>query len=108
MPFLITINGKTILTDPFLSTFASPVAWAGPQRFVSPGIPLDKLPPIDILLISHNHYDHLDHETIIRLPNKSGIEVVVPLGLKPFFLQRGYRHITELDWWEPVNLGVCK
>ncbi len=58
--FLIRIAGKTILTDPFLTDFASPISWAGPRRFVPPGIPLDKLPSIDIVIVSHNHYDHLE------------------------------------------------
>lgn len=106
--FLIKINGKTILTDPFLSDFASPVSWAGPQRYVSPGISLENLPPVDIIIISHNHYDHLDHETISDLSRRSRINVVVPLGLKSFFLERGYQHITELDWWDSVDLGEIK
>lgn len=103
--FLIKIDGVTILTDPFLTEFASPVTWAGPRRFVDPGIPLDKLPPIDIVVVSHNHYDHLDDETISKLKNKEKIQVVVPLGLKSFFADRGYRRVTELDWDESKNIG---
>jgi len=100
--FLIKISGITILTDPFLTEFASPVSWAGPRRFVDPGIPLDKLPPVDIVVVSHNHYDHLDDETVSNLTNKERIHVVVPLGLKPFFVERGYSNISELDWGQSV------
>lgn len=103
--FLIKIAEVTILTDPFLSEFASPVSWAGPRRFVDPGIPLGKLPLIDIVVVSHNHYDHLDDETISNLKNKEKIQVVVPLGLKSFFIDRGYRKVTELDWGESTTIG---
>ena len=106
--FLIRIAGKTILTDPFLTEFASPISWAGPRRFVPPGIPLDKLPPIDIVIISHNHYDHLDDKTIRALANKDKIQVVVPLGLKSFFTERGYINVTELDWNEKITIGDIK
>ncbi len=102
--FLIRISGKTILTDPFLTEFASPVSWAGPRRFVNSGIPLDKLPPVNIVVVSHNHYDHLDAETISSLKNKEKIHVVVPLGLKPFFTERGYSNIIELDWGQSVTI----
>ncbi len=103
--FLIRVSGKTILTDPFLTEFASPISWAGPIRFVGPVIPLDKLPPIDIVIVSHNHYDHLDDETVSSLKNKETIHVVVPLGLKSFFIERGYTNVTELDWGESVDVG---
>lgn len=103
--FLIKISGKTILTDPFLTKFASPVSWAGPRRFVAHGIPLDKLPSIDIVLVSHNHYDHLDDETVSSLKNKEKIHVVVPFGLKEFFTERGYDNVTELDWGESASIG---
>lgn len=103
--FLIKSSGKTILTDPFLTEFASPLSWAGPRRFVAPGIPLDKLPPIDIVVVSHSHYDHLDDETVRRLKNKDTIHVVVPLGLKSFFTERGFNKVTELDWSESIAIG---
>ena len=103
--FLIKTSGKTILTDPFLTERASPLSWAGPRRFVAPGISLDNLPPIDIIVVSHNHYDHLDDETIRSLKNRGEIHVVVPLGLKPFFTERGYHKVTELDWSEQASIG---
>ena len=102
--FLIRVSGKRILTDPFLSEFASPISWAGPRRFVDSGISSENLPPIDIVIVSHNHYDHLDNETISNLNNKERIHVLVPLGLKSFFIERGYKKVTELDWQESVTI----
>jgi N-acyl-phosphatidylethanolamine-hydrolysing phospholipase D len=102
--FLIKTAEVSILTDPFLSTYASPVSWAGPKRFVDLPIPINKLPAIDIVIVSHNHYDHLDDETVRSLNNKDNIHVVVPLGLKPFFTERGYNKVTELDWGQSVSI----
>lgn len=106
--FLIKTADVTILTDPFLTKHASPVSWAGPRRFVTLPIPINKLPSIDIIIVSHNHYDHLDHETVSNLKNKEDIHVVVPLGLKPFFTERGYSKITELDWGQSVSVKGIK
>lgn len=106
--FLIKISGKTILTDPFLTDFASPVSFGGPQRMLSPGIPLDQLPPIDFIIVSHNHYDHLDDKTIQKLQNKDKIQVLVPLGIKPFFTERGYTRVTELNWHNDITINNIK
>lgn len=103
--FLIKTAGVTILTDPFLTEFASPISWAGPRRFVDPGIPLEKLPPIDVVIVSHSHYDHLDDQTVRGLNDKENIQVVVPPGLKDFFIDRGYSKVVELDWEESVTVG---
>jgi len=98
---LLQIDGLNILTDPMWSERASPVRFAGPRRWVAPGIAFEKLPPIDVVLQSHNHYDHLDDATVRRLtrahPSASWI---VPLGLAPFVTTRGARDVTELDWWQ--------
>jgi len=103
--FLIRINGRIILTDPFLTEYASPLWDFGPRRYVQPGISLDNLPPIDIVVVSHNHSDHLDAETIESLQGKNNIHVFVPLGLKAFFKDRGYTNIEELDWNEKLSYG---
>jgi len=103
--FLLTLAGKTVLIDPFLSEYASPIAGVGPRRFAPPGLPVEKLPKIDVLIVSHNHYDHLDARTIEALPYKRRIQVVVPLGLGRFFRTRGFRHVTELDWHQARDLG---
>jgi N-acyl-phosphatidylethanolamine-hydrolysing phospholipase D len=103
--FLIRIGGQTVLVDPFLSDYASPVQGVGPRRFTPPGLPAEALPPIDLLLVSHNHYDHLDARTIEALPNKAQMRVVVPLGLGRFFRARGYRSVAELDWHQQASAG---
>ncbi len=102
--FLIRIDGRIILTDPFFSEYAGPYSM-GPRRFVKPGISIENLPLIDVMVISHNHYDHLDDAFIEALPNKEGIHVFVPLGLKAFFSERGYSRIHELDWYENARVN---
>ncbi len=102
--FLVSLSGRNILTDPFFSEFASPVSWAGPRRIVDTGVPVDQLHPIDVVIISHDHYDHLDDETVSNFKNKEHIHVVVPLGLRTFFTERGYRNVTELDWGESISI----
>jgi N-acyl-phosphatidylethanolamine-hydrolysing phospholipase D len=106
--FLLRLAGKTVLIDPFLSDYASPIQGVGPRRFAPPGLPVEKLPKIDVLIVSHNHYDHLDARTIEALPYKRRIRVVVPLGLGRFFRIRGFRHVTELDWHQDVALDGLK
>jgi L-ascorbate metabolism protein UlaG (beta-lactamase superfamily) len=98
--FLIRTGGLTILTDPFLSDHASPVAGLGPRRFVPPGMPVDALPPVDAIVVSHNHYDHLDARTVEGISLKVGgaAAAVVPAGLGPFFASRGYSDVRELAW----------
>jgi len=103
--FLIRINGRTILTDPYLTEYASPLWIFGSRRYVQPGISLDNLPPVDIVVVSHNHLDHLDAETVESLKGKESIHVFVPLGLKLFFKERGYAHVKELDWNERASYG---
>lgn len=98
--FLIKLNGKFILTDPFLSNYASPITGLGPKRYVDCVLPMSYFSDLDLLLVSHNHYDHLDAATIETLPNKEAINVMVPLRLGNFFKKRGYLSITELDWHE--------
>lgn len=101
--FLIRIAGKTILTDPYLSDYAGP-SRLGPKRFVKSGIAVQKLPPVDVLLISHNHYDHLDEVTLRHLPFKDKIQVVTPLRLGEFFLRRGFQRVVELDWEQQFSM----
>ena len=100
---MLRINGKTILTDPHFSDRASPVSWAGPKRVTRPGILLKDLPHVDMVLISHNHYDHLDKETVKALhnrPNGDRTRFFVPLKLKKWFQDQGIENVSELDWWE--------
>ncbi len=102
--FLIRIDGKTILTDPYLGNNAGPLGF-GPKRFAPPPLSVEDLPPIDFLLLSHNHYDHMDRPTLAALPGKETMTVLVPLGLGRAFLAMGYRNVVELDWWQGHTAG---
>ena len=99
---LVQSGGLNILTDPVFSERASPVQFAGPRRAQPPGIALAHLPRIDVVLISHNHYDHLDRASVVLLSQRSQGQTLflVPLGLKPWFEEQGIRNVVELDWWE--------
>ncbi|MBW3629142.1 MAG: MBL fold metallo-hydrolase [Gemmatimonadetes bacterium] len=99
--FLIQIAGLNVLTDPHLSERASPVSWAGPKRFVPPSLLVEALPPIDAVLLSHDHYDHLDEPTVRRLAARFGdaLEWLTPLGYRDWFASRRVKRVTELDWW---------
>ena len=105
---LIQYNGVNILTDPHFTQRASPVSFAGPKRDTPPGLSIDDLPIIDLILISHNHYDHLDKLTIKTItknqPDKPP-KIFVPLKLKQWFLNLGITNITELDWQESIKFG---
>jgi N-acyl-phosphatidylethanolamine-hydrolysing phospholipase D len=102
--FLLRLDGRTILTDPYLSDYASPLPLLGPKRFAPPGLPVERLPPIDFLLLSHSHYDHLDLPTVEALTAKERVQVVVPLGLGRYFTARGYARVQELDWYQEAML----
>ena len=107
--FLLQGDGYNLLTDPVFSTFASPVPFAGPRRWVPPGIAFEALPAIDAVLVSHAHYDHLDARTVRRLVRRHpDLAWFVPLGLARFLHRRGARRVTELDWWEEGTLGPLR
>lgn len=105
---LLQMNGMNILTDPIFSNRTSPVGWAGPRRIAAPGIPMDELPPIDVVIISHDHYDHLDRPTVAKLierENGNKTIFLVPLGLRQWFERMGTANVFELDWWESHLAG---
>lgn len=103
---LIECNGLRILTDPIWSEWASPLRGFGPRRWVAPPLPLEALPRIDLVLISHNHYDHLDRNTVVRLAQLfPGAEWLVPLGLSRLVRRFGGRLVRECDWWDEVEVG---
>jgi L-ascorbate metabolism protein UlaG (beta-lactamase superfamily) len=104
--FLVQVAGLNILTDPMFSDRASPLTFAGPKRRVPPGVPLDGLPPIHAALISHNHYDHLDVRTVVRLGNRT--RFFAPLGLAAWFNNNDLTQVNELDWWQTVSLGAVR
>jgi N-acyl-phosphatidylethanolamine-hydrolysing phospholipase D len=96
--FLIQVEGINILTDPIFNGSSSPFEGIGPKRKSPPGIPFNCLPPIDAVLQSHNHYDHLDLYTVEKLGNKP--RYFVPLKLGQWFQDRKITNYTEMDWWE--------
>jgi L-ascorbate metabolism protein UlaG (beta-lactamase superfamily) len=102
---LIQLDGLNILTDPIWSERASPVSWAGPKRFRDPGIRFDDLPPIDAVLVSHNHYDHLDLPTLKRLAKKGVQRCITTLGNRDLILGAGIPAVDELDWWQSLRLS---
>lgn len=99
---LLQVAGVNILTDPHLTERASPVSFAGPQRRVPPALGFDELPQIDRVVISHNHYDHLDAKTVLRLARQAGgsPRFFVPLGNKGWFADLGIVDVVEMDWRE--------
>ncbi len=103
---MIQIDGKIILTDPVFSERTSPVQWAGPKRFHPVPLNTEDLPEIEAVIISHNHYDHLDHGSIETLKEKVK-HFVVPLGIGQALLDWGVakEKITELDWWDSININ---
>lgn len=101
--FIVHMGEQRIITDPFLGDYASPVPLRSLKRLVPPGISAERLPTLDIILVSHNHYDHLDAVTLRKLARANPrAKVVVPLGLKPLLRKQGFRDITELDWYDSV------
>ncbi|UXY17139.1 MBL fold metallo-hydrolase [Chitiniphilus purpureus] len=100
---LIQIGGRNILADPVFGERASPLPVAGPKRYSKPGLSLAQLPPIHYVVISHNHYDHLERETVEQLGDS--VQWLVPLGLKAWFNDLGVTRVVELDWWQQAALG---
>lgn len=102
---LIQTEGLNILTDPMWSNRASLVQWAGPERVHPPGVALEDLPPVDVVLISHNHYDHLDLATLKQLSRNDQLRIIVPLGNKNIVQRAGNDiDVDEFDWGESVQI----
>jgi len=103
---LMKLDGEFWLTDPVFSDRASPVQWAGPKRFHAPPIDIDALPPIKGVILSHDHYDHLDYAAIQRLAPKVGV-FVTPLGVGERLIAWGVdpARVRQLDWWDETSVG---
>ncbi|GAA2491590.1 MBL fold metallo-hydrolase [Streptomyces thermolineatus] len=97
--WVVRIGGLTVLTDPVWSRRIL----GTPERVTPVGVPWKELPPVDAVVISHNHYDHLDAPTLRRLPRETAL--FVPAGLARWCRRRGFTRVTELDWWEAAELG---
>ena len=105
---LLQLGAVNILTDPMWSERASPVTFAGPRRFVEPAFGLESLPSIDVVLISHNHYDHLDKPTVRALARRMPeAEWVVPLGLSRVLRKWGADRVREADWWQTLEIRTA-
>lgn len=103
---LIQMGGVNLLTDPIWSRRASPVRWAGPSRISPPGVLFSELPPLDAVLLSHDHYDHLDDPTVRRLADRfGGLRWFTPLGYGDWLRERGAARVVEMDWWETAELS---
>ena len=102
---LVQMDSLNILTDPIWSDRASPVRWAGPERHAPPGIRFEDLPPIDVVLISHNHYDHMDLPTLRRLVAAHHPRIVTGLGNASYLARHGVPGAQDIDWWQSVPLA---
>lgn len=104
--FLIQVDGVNIITDPVWSERVSPFTFAGPKRMRPPGVKFEDLPKIDLVLLSHNHYDHLDITTVKRIHDKYNPQYIVPLGVAAYLKNNGIELVKELDWWQTTAFGT--
>jgi L-ascorbate metabolism protein UlaG (beta-lactamase superfamily) len=104
--FLIQVDGVNIITDPVWSERVSPFTFAGPKRMRPPGINFDDLPKIDLVLLSHNHYDHLDITTLRHIHDKYNPQFIVPLGVSAYLQKNNIAQVRELDWWQQTSFGT--
>jgi N-acyl-phosphatidylethanolamine-hydrolysing phospholipase D len=102
---LLQTAGLNIITDPVFSERAFPVQWAGPKRVMPPAMTIEALPPLDIVLLSHIHYDHLDKPAVKQLARTHPLATwIVPLGVGAYVRGWGVREIVELDWWQETEV----
>lgn len=102
--FLIQVNGVNILTDPVWSERVSPFSWIGPRRMRPPGLKFEELPKIDVVLLTHNHYDHLDIGTVKRLYAVHQPRFITPLGVGAYLTDNKVGNVTDIDWWNVLTL----
>jgi len=101
--YLIKLGNTTIITDPVFSKNAGPLIF-GPNRFTEPALQLNEIPKTDLFLLTHNHYDHQDMNTIRRYPFKD-TKVLVPLNLGKYFTKHKFKDVNEMDWYEKIKIN---
>lgn len=106
---LLQLGRLNVLTDPVFSERAFPVQWMGPRRVMDPAVSIDALPSLDVIILSHNHYDHLDKPAVKRIAKAHPAATwVVPLGVGAYIRAWGPRHVVELDWWEETTIDSLR
>lgn len=108
---LIQVDGLNILTDPVFSERVSPFSWWGPKRIMPPAIPLEKLPPIDVILVSHNHYDHLDLPSLLSLQSRQADQpplILAGLGNSALLHNAGLKRVKEMDWEDTHRVATTQ
>lgn len=103
--FLLQFAGLTVLTDPIFATHAGPFGRLGPKRARPPALRAAELPGVDVVLVSHNHYDHLDLAALRRLARERRPRFVTSLGNRRWLEARGVTPVVELDWWQEVEIA---
>lgn len=101
---LVQTGGVNILTDPIWSGRASPLSWMGPRRVRPAGIRFEDLPPIDAVVVSHNHYDHMDLQSLKRLSDRDHPRILVFLGNRALLEKADIRNVREIDWWQHEDI----
>ena len=104
--FLIKLGNTTIITDPLFSKNAGPLIF-GPKRYADPAISLKEIPEVNLFLLTHNHYDHLDYRTIKKFPYKKA-KVLTPLKLSKYFTRNGFNNVQEMDWYDQTEVNDLK
>jgi len=104
--FLIKLGNTTIITDPLFSKNTGPLIF-GPKRYVDPAINLKEIPEVNLFLLTHNHYDHLDYRTIKKFPYKKA-KVLTPLKLSKYFTRNGFNNVQEMDWYDQTEVNDLK
>lgn len=103
--FLMRTEHAVWITDPVFTSHAGPFGRLGPRRVRTPGLAVEMIPPLDLVLVSHNHYDHLQPSSLAAVTRRGTPSVIVPLGLGDYLSRRGLDRVRELDWWQTTEIG---
>ncbi len=103
--YLLQLGRKTVLFDPVFSRSCGPGGWLGPRRVHAPGVALEALPPLDAVLLSHDHYDHCDLPALTQIARRHACVAVTPVGNGPLLRRAGFKDVVELTWWQTCTVG---